>query len=591
MIAISLTFPAGRYHATPWGRHVNEGAVEWPPSPWRLLRSLVAVWKRTLPDVPESDMRPILEALAASPPRFVLPPASTGHTRHYMPLWPIRPDKKKHADIISQAARLGVPPELIRIKNPTLVFDAFIALDPNAAPVLAVWPDAVLADTQRNLLSRLLANLNFLGRAESWCEACLRADDQAAAALEDGDLHHAAPLDPEAPADQRRELELVRTLCADPAEAFNDTHIVEIKTTTQGRGKNKTLTDSRQPVYDPNWHLCMETLRLHDQKWSDPPGSRWVTYTRPRSCFDGRPAPRMLSHADTPRPSVVRFALESKVLPLVTRTLPIAEAVRRALMSLYGQLTERNGVRGRSPTFSGKDERGVPLRGHRHARYLPTDEDGDGRLDHLTVYAADGFDPLECRAFEQLSIIRNYKDDRHPLRVLFLGTCSAGVGVPAGVVGKPRSPLGCSKVWASATPYLVTRHPKTRGPYKIELGDPDAVGGFIVADLVAQLRCHRPDLDQAIDNIEIEPMTDRYERFIIRPANGANGNPGPLSLLQFKRFRSKPSDDGGRRLAGAFRLTFKDCVRGPIAVGHSSHFGLGVFMPDESRVLYSGTHK
>lgn len=52
MIAISLTFPAGRYHATPWDRHVNEGAVEWPPSPWRLLRSLVAVWKRTLPDAP-----------------------------------------------------------------------------------------------------------------------------------------------------------------------------------------------------------------------------------------------------------------------------------------------------------------------------------------------------------------------------------------------------------------------------------------------------------------------------------------------------------------------------------------------------------
>jgi len=32
-----LTFPWGRYHANPWGRHVNEGAVELPPSPWRPL--------------------------------------------------------------------------------------------------------------------------------------------------------------------------------------------------------------------------------------------------------------------------------------------------------------------------------------------------------------------------------------------------------------------------------------------------------------------------------------------------------------------------------------------------------------------------
>ncbi len=37
-VIIKLTFPAGRYHATPWGRHVNEGVAEWPPSPWRLLR-------------------------------------------------------------------------------------------------------------------------------------------------------------------------------------------------------------------------------------------------------------------------------------------------------------------------------------------------------------------------------------------------------------------------------------------------------------------------------------------------------------------------------------------------------------------------
>jgi len=42
MPLIELRFPAGRYHATPWGSHVNEGAVEWPPSPWRLLRALIA---------------------------------------------------------------------------------------------------------------------------------------------------------------------------------------------------------------------------------------------------------------------------------------------------------------------------------------------------------------------------------------------------------------------------------------------------------------------------------------------------------------------------------------------------------------------
>ncbi len=31
MIEIAFRFTAGRYHATPWGRHVNEGVPEWPP--------------------------------------------------------------------------------------------------------------------------------------------------------------------------------------------------------------------------------------------------------------------------------------------------------------------------------------------------------------------------------------------------------------------------------------------------------------------------------------------------------------------------------------------------------------------------------
>ena len=43
MPTLSIRFPAGRYHATPWGHHVNEGLIEWPPSPWRLLRALLSV--------------------------------------------------------------------------------------------------------------------------------------------------------------------------------------------------------------------------------------------------------------------------------------------------------------------------------------------------------------------------------------------------------------------------------------------------------------------------------------------------------------------------------------------------------------------
>jgi hypothetical protein len=40
--------------------------------------------------------------------------------------------------------------------------------------------------------------------------------------------------------------------------------------------------------------------------------------------------------------------------------------------------------------------------------------------------------------------------------------------------------------------------------------------------------------------------------------------------------------DRDRRLAGAFRLRFASDVSGPIALGWSSHFGMGLFMPDSN---------
>lgn len=33
------------------------------------------------------------------------------------------------------------------------------------------------------------------------------------------------------------------------------------------------------------------------------------------------------------------------------------------------------------------------------------------------------------------------------------------------------------------------------------------------------------------------------------------------------------------RPAGAFVIEFRKPIRGPICLGHSSHFGLGLFMP------------
>lgn len=556
MIAISFRFLAGRYHATPWGRHVNEGAVEWPPSPWRILRALVATWKRTLPDVPLERVEPILRTLAA-PPEFILPAASTGHTRHYMPWFKKGPDDR------------------------TLVFDTFVAVS-REAELLVRWPNASLDTAQRDTLSRILANINTLGRSESWCEAKLLEGGGTGVwpvASSDTAQHpdqspererRVEPLDGRGVPDNH---EIVRLLCPRPSEAFADDHVVAVTTKTTGRGKNKQSIEQRTTLYDPSWNLCMETLQLRKERWSDPPGSRWVQYARPRDCFRVEPrrdAGFSRRGRATAKIQVARYALDSTVLPLVTETLPVAEAARRALMSIYGRMTERSGVRRPSPVFSGKDEDGNPLTGHGHAYYLPTDEDGDGRLDHLTVFARDGFGPAERRALDRLRQLPAGRDseERHPLRLLLLGIGALEEYHPG--------PLGHSNVWVSATPYIATRHAKTRGRDRIDLSSLEARAEFLMVDLRDQIRAVLGDVRGNADSVKVTPMLDPHGVFTIKPARDSSRT---LRPIQFKRFRRKSGDDGGRRPAGAFRVSFALEVDGPIVLGWSSHFGMGLFMP------------
>ncbi|HXF72700.1 MAG TPA: type I-U CRISPR-associated protein Cas5/Cas6, partial [Actinomycetota bacterium] len=63
--AISVRLISGRFHATPWGRHVNEAALEWPPSPWRLVRAVAAGLARIGADM--ASCRRVLGSLLEPP--------------------------------------------------------------------------------------------------------------------------------------------------------------------------------------------------------------------------------------------------------------------------------------------------------------------------------------------------------------------------------------------------------------------------------------------------------------------------------------------------------------------------------------------
>jgi CRISPR-associated protein Csb2 len=88
MFVLAFRFPAGRYHATPWGRNVNEADVAWPPEPWRILRALIAVWwrKGNRDRWSEDQLASLIDTLAEQLPVYRLPNGAVhAHTRHYMP--------------------------------------------------------------------------------------------------------------------------------------------------------------------------------------------------------------------------------------------------------------------------------------------------------------------------------------------------------------------------------------------------------------------------------------------------------------------------------------------------------------------------
>lgn len=271
MTTIRLTFPAGRYHATPWGRHVNEGVAEWPPSPYRLLRALYDVWQRKCPDLPDEDVRAVLEALASSPPRFQLPGAVATHTRSYL------------------SANREDPSD----KN--LVFDPFLVLD-RPHECFLLWPEMDLPARHRETLGQLLHNLNYLGRSESWVQA---------------ELWEGPPksvFDCVASDGADDECESEKVACALPPADY--------------RGK-------------PAWMeaLTFSTMNLLKERASSPPLLRQVRYTLPKGAIAVDPVRKV--ERKPAEIHAILLGLDATVLPLVTTTIEVAEQVRVRLMGAH----------------------------------------------------------------------------------------------------------------------------------------------------------------------------------------------------------------------------------------------------------------
>lgn len=526
MLAVVFTFPAGRYHATPWGRHVNEADVAWPPDLWRIARALIAIWHRKLDATrfPRDHLYELLARLAtADAPFFRLPEiAIHSHTRHYMP------GRKK--------------------SDKPLVFDAFARIAKDD-PIVVGWPNLELTDRQNELLDALLENLGFLGRAESWVEA-QRATDATeipefncfptseAVDIETGEVKGDivrlfAPSAPDTYLLLRHE-KLVGADIPDPPPG-------------NLRGENKKLA----VTLPKDWldALSVDTGELQAAGWSAPPAAVTISYVRPLYALRTL-APKVIRQ---PRLSLsnrnlttARYALYGKPLPRIEDALCIGEVLRFATM-------------GRARRLLGPDALPTELSGHDlddsnrhgHAFWLPEDENGDGLIDHVLIHVPDGLSSESIRVLTALQSLK--RDEGEPLRLML-----EGIG-PVALFGSFTPLVKESAAWRSVTPYMHPWHLK-----KPQMRSPEAHHAAILEQLRREWRARGEGFPEIIDFTEM-------------PSVGFGGR--QLRPLHFRRFRRKRELTQPDTLGRLMELRFAQPVRGPLALGFGCHFGLGLFVP------------
>ncbi len=529
MATVLLRFPGSRYHATPWGHHVNEGLVEWPPSPWRLLRALIAVgytsgsWSG---GGPLPTARSLLEKLAGKLPLYRLPPAAGAHSRHYMPLARIEKGREQT----------------------TLVFDTWAQMDGDP---LAVFWDVELTGDEHEVLAELVGRLGYLGRSESWVAAHLVVDEPLAA-----NTFNCFPDDGGKPL--RRGMEQVSLLACQSAAAYRvwrenavaDARSSHLETNKKASGKIRRDVEGAYPS-DVVACLHAETAWLRRQGWSQPPGTRRVFYWRRVDALEaGAPPPAIRARSGAPVDamllSLTSASGSSGLLPPVVRTVPQAELLHRALVS---QITTLSGQP--CPVLSGCDENGQRLRGaHQHAHVLPLDLDGDRHLDHVLVWA-----PMRLDANAQAAVraVRRTftKGVEAPLRLAVAGSGTLDgfrtIRGPAGArLRNALGPTSGATDWLSATPFVPPRFLKKRGRNTLE--------GQIAEELAARglpplvyVRTYDPHADDQA----------RRQRLFVRA----------------RRYGPSPPLDVGFTLL----LRLAASAMGPICLGYGSHFGLGRF--------------
>lgn len=542
MLILRLMFPWGRYYAHPWGvnpRRLRE--AEWPPSPWRLLRAIAAAWFRSNPgQSPAPELLSLLDVLGGELPEIAVGSVAFSHTVHWQPNF-----GAAEKDAKATATYKRTPHE-----------NHFAA---TGSPIVFRWKNVAVDDDQLALLRDILMHVSYFGRAESlscvdiindselplngWCQPCLT----------DG-----RPI--------RRISEDCRDVfCPDPL-GFRAADL------WSRRAGREQLDPNEAPP-----HL-VEDLLEHQPL---PDGARWVSYEMPEG-WPGKwvvrvpksTLPERSSPSPTPRVAhYLRFSLQCRVPIPLKFTVPLAEQFRKKGLTHFG--STNNGAI--SFALSGHNKPKDAEGDHQHAFYLPlgANDDRSGLLSELHVWCPYGFTQAEIEALMRVERL-DWGGGKYPIRPVLLAinnTVPEGCPISTGQLS--------GRTWRSQTPFVPPRYFYRGNLHGAKLKTKDTPEHQLVqclrqAGIETAVEIHRMTLKREAQK-SIPPLSD-WE--IVRTPEGDDEPLDGSVLTDVHVPPGSTKRDKSRRIGLFFELTFDSpaTFRMP-ALGHSSHFGLGLFVP------------
>jgi CRISPR-associated protein Csb2 len=571
-VILRQTFPFGRFHATPWKVFpYDDPHGEWPPSPWRLLRAVIArshQLEREQPLVTHEQRRAIVRAFSQSSISWRLPEFTWRGPglRQYQPVefgWSHPAPRKLKLIVLNEELQTKFGGHYaVREKNEgkRFRFEVFNRDKAHLSHFETEDPQIVksFSDAKKRGKPAVVERHPPAARGYSttkvqdnfWLTA--RGDPRSSTPAilwwflsGDGWTQESLEL---------LEACLARMTYFGRAESITEISIAR-STSADVPVPNCHLHEAPNtglvPVLAPMPDASLEQTQASTDEVAEatvPPGARWLYAERPQRPAPAWPPAPAVKHKPT---QLVQFAIGARVAPAVRDVVRLTQRFRgRALkaflkLATHGDITDWRqagpDLRERASLLSGKDSRGDALQEHGHAVFFLHVE--NGRPVRLCIWRRKPFDDTEQGAI--------FAAAEEPLPLGFKGDPWTVTLVPLDSLVPPPPALSSAPHvrWQTLTPFVPPRHALDR------LGRPKA-GASVEAQVVQEMETH------GVSPGSVGVSAERA---------------GWVTVHQPSRERGDATN--ADKIGYRVRLTFSTPTQGPFFLGASSHFGLGVFEP------------